>query len=191
MNKALFLDRDGVINVNHGYVYKNSEFDFIDGIFDLVKRANVLDYKVIIVTNQSGIGRGMYTESDFQALSAWMCSQFELHGASIDDVFFCPHHPEAKLAQYKQVCACRKPSPGMLLNAAEKHDIRLSESIMVGDKISDVEAANNAGLREIVWFNPRFIESNKLEDAQQQLSTLIKKGTLITMSHCLSSILSK
>jgi len=188
MNKALFLDRDGVINVNHGYVYQNRDFDFIDGIFELVKRANMQGYKVIVVTNQSGIGRGMYTESDFVALSAWMVAEFAKRDAIIDDVLFCPHHPQAPLEQYKKVCECRKPNTGMLNMAACKHHICLAKSIMVGDKLTDVEAAIKAGLREVVWFNPEFIEPDKASAAKLKVELFSSELTPITMTHSLEAI---
>lgn len=189
MNKALFLDRDGVININHGYVSKSQDFDFIEGIFDLVKRANLQGYKVIIVTNQSGIGRGMYTEADFDVLTQWMANEFTTHGAIIDDVLFCPHHPEAKLEQYKATCACRKPQAGMLFDAAVKHEIALSDSLMVGDKLSDIQAAVAAGLNAAVWFNPEFIEPNKLRASQVKIQALQATKTAIHLSHSLATIL--
>jgi D-glycero-D-manno-heptose 1,7-bisphosphate phosphatase len=189
MNKALFLDRDGVINVNHGYVYQTSDFDFIDGIFDLVQRANEQSYKVIVVTNQSGIGRGMYTEADFEALSAWMLCEFAKRGTIIDDVLFCPHHPQAKLQEYKKVCECRKPKAGMLKVAASKHNICLANSMMVGDKLSDVEAAIAAGLREVVWFNPEFIEPMQTSTAEFQAKSLSCELTSLSISHSLGAII--
>jgi D-glycero-D-manno-heptose 1,7-bisphosphate phosphatase len=189
MNKALFLDRDGVINVDHGYVYKAIDFDFIDGIFDLVKRANEQGYKVIVVTNQSGIGRGMYTESDFVELSKWMVSKFAQHGAIINDVLYCPHHPKAELEQYKKVCACRKPNSGMLNTAAAQHNISLTNSIMVGDKLSDVEAAIKAGLQEVVLFTRGFIEPIKVRAAESKIKSKYCKQTSITLTHSLCTII--
>jgi D-glycero-D-manno-heptose 1,7-bisphosphate phosphatase len=191
MNKALFLDRDGVININHGYVYRTNDFDFMHGIFDLVQRANGQGYKVIVVTNQSGIGRGMYTESDFEALSVWMLREFTKRGATIDDVLFCPHHPQAELPEYKKVCECRKPKAGMLKAAASKHNIYLANSIMVGDKLSDVEAGIEAGLREVVWFNPGFIEPTQSSTAELQAKSLCCKLTSIKTSHSLQTIITK
>jgi D-glycero-D-manno-heptose 1,7-bisphosphate phosphatase len=189
MNKALFLDRDGVINVNHGYVFQASDFDFIDGIFDLVKRANEQGYKVIVITNQSGIARGFYTESDFAELSEWMVIKFAQHGAIINDVLFCPHHPQAKVKQYKKVCECRKPNAGMLNTAAAQHNISLTNSIMVGDKLSDVEAAIKAGLQEVVWFTPGFIEPIKVRAAESKIKSKYCKQTSITLTHSLCTII--
>ena len=191
MNKALFLDRDGVINVNHGYVHLTTDFEFIDGIFDLVQRANKQGYKVIVVTNQSGIGRGMYTEADFERLSTWMVSQFAKKRAVIDDVLFCPHHPQAKLEQYRQVCECRKPKPGMLTTAAARHDISLLSSIMVGDKLSDMEAAITAGLGQAVWFDIECEDANKKSDLALTATSLLSGKTSIAVTHSLSTILAR
>lgn len=191
MNKALFLDRDGVINVNHGYVHLTTDFEFIDGIFDLVQRANKQGYKVIVVTNQSGIGRGMYTEADFKRLSAWMVSQFAKKRAVIDDVLFCPHHPQAKLDQYRQVCECRKPKPGMLTTAAARHDISLLNSIMVGDKLSDMEAAITAGLGDAVWFDLECKDANKKSALALSATSLSSEKTSIAVTHSLSTILAE
>lgn len=189
MNKALFLDRDGVINVDHGYVYQASDFDFIDGIFDLVQRANKQGYKVIVITNQSGIGRGMYTELDFAELSEWMVLKFAQRGAIINDVLFCPHHPQAILEQYKKECECRKPHPGMLNIAASKHNISLTDSIMVGDKLSDVKTAIKAGLQKVVWFAPEFIEPIKVSAAESKVKSQSCEQTSITLTHSLFTII--
>lgn len=191
MNRALFLDRDGVININHGYVYQINGFEFIDGIFELVKRANKQGYKVFVVTNQSGIGRGMYTESDFASLTEWMVASFAAKRAFIDDVFYCPHHPEAKLEQYRKVCECRKPNAGMLRDAALKHQINLKGSVMVGDKHSDMSAAAQAGLREAFWFDPDFQQTKMLNDAQSKCQSMTKNGMHITLTSSLAHILAK
>ncbi len=148
MKKALFLDRDGVINKEINYLYKKEDFVFIDGIFDLVRHYKDLDYYVIIVTNQSGIARKYYTEKDFNLLTAWMKSEFLKEEIVIDDVYFCPHHPAIS-----GKCICRKPEPGMLLEAAKMYDIDLKQSIMVGDKERDIKAGLNAGLQETYLFD--------------------------------------
>jgi D-glycero-D-manno-heptose 1,7-bisphosphate phosphatase len=153
VNKALFLDRDGVINVNHGYVGQIDSFDWIDGIFDLVKSAKGLGYKIIVVTNQSGIGRGYYSQDDFQSLTMWMQQEFANRQASIDKVYHCPHHPTEALAPFKLRCLCRKPSPGMALDAQDEFSIDLNASVMVGDKISDIEFAENAKIGKAFLLN--------------------------------------
>jgi len=154
VTKALFLDRDGVINVNHGYVYRSNDFDFIDGIFDLVLRAKELGYLVIVITNQAGIGRGFYTEADFQALSKWMCRQFKLVDATIDRVYFSPFHPTAGLGKYLKDDFSRKPKPGMILEAELDFDIDLKSSVLIGDKISDIKAGLAAGISKNILLAP-------------------------------------
>lgn len=146
MRKALFLDRDGVVNVDHGYLYKSEQFEFIDGVFEACKAFQDAGFDIVIVTNQSGIGRGYYTEQDFHALTKWMVKEFAKQGVDILDVQFCPHHPEKAIAKYLQDCECRKPAPGMLLKAINEFGIDPKASIMVGDKSSDMQAAENAGV---------------------------------------------
>lgn len=144
--KALFLDRDGVINVNHGYVSRPEQVDWVPGIFDLVGKANQLDYLVIVLTNQSGIARGYYTEKTFWDLMQWMQTEFTVRGASLNHIYFCPHHPCAGFAPYVQFCKCRKPSVGMVKQAMEEYSIDLAQSIMVGDKPIDMQMATHASI---------------------------------------------
>lgn len=142
MNKALFLDRDGVINVDSGYVYRISDFQPIEGIFDLCRNARSRGYLLIVVTNQSGIERGYFSEEDFRNLTDYMCALFIKNGAPLDDVFHCPYlnHED------------RKPNPGMFLKAAEKYKIDMAASLAVGDKARDIEAAQRAGVGRTVLF---------------------------------------
>lgn len=146
MKKVLFLDRDGIINVDHGYVYKTSEFEFVPEIFDVCIHARDLGYHIIVITNQSGIARGKYSVEEFEHLSQWMCQQFEQRGVIIDDVYHCPHHPTKGQGELLKVCDCRKPEPGMILSAAKKHHVDLKNSIFIGDKVSDMQAADAAGI---------------------------------------------
>jgi len=146
VNRALFLDRDGVINHDSGYTSSTENFQFIDGIFDLCRAAKQLGYLIIVVTNQAGIGRGYYTEADFLKLTEWMCEQFEAESAPITEVFYCPYHPEYGVGDYKKESFDRKPNPGMILQAAEKYNIDLAHSIMIGDNDSDMQAASKAGI---------------------------------------------
>lgn len=157
MKKALFLDRDGVINVEKDYIYKIEDFEFIDGIFELIKHYKSLDYYVFVVTNQSGIARKYYNEDDFNSLTLWMNKEFLKQGIKIDDVYFCPHHPDIN-----GECSCRKPHPGMLLNAVKNYNIDLSNSIMIGDKERDIDAGLNAGLFETYLFD----ESKKVQTSK-------------------------
>ena len=145
--KALFLDRDGVINVDHGYVSQPNDFEFIDDVFDVCRWFQSQGFIIVVVTNQSGIGRGYYDEKTFWELTNWMVDEFKKQGVTISDVQFCPHHPTNALVPYKQDCDCRKPQPGMLLAAAEKLDIDMSLSVMVGDKGSDMKAARSANVQ--------------------------------------------
>lgn len=143
---ALFLDRDGVINVDHGYVGRPEEFEFVDGIFDLCRVATERDYLIVVVTNQAGIGRGYYTEQEFHALSAWMCDAFLAQAIKIARVYFCPYHPEHGIGDYKRESGFRKPGPGMILEAARDFNLDLPSSVLVGDKASDVTAGMAAGV---------------------------------------------
>jgi D-glycero-D-manno-heptose 1,7-bisphosphate phosphatase len=145
-HRALFLDRDGVINHDAGYTSRVEDFHFIDGIFDLCRAARQAGYLLVVVTNQAGIGRGYYSEDDFLALTTWMRQRFVAEGAPLADVYYCPFHPEHGIGDYKQDSLDRKPHPGMLLRAAQKHSIDLKHSILVGDKDSDMQAASAAGV---------------------------------------------
>ena len=138
---ALFLDRDGVINIDYGYVHVKENFDFKPGIFNLVSKACVAGYRCIVVTNQAGIGRGLYSIEQFRSLSNWMCEQFENKGGIISAIYFSPFHPTEGQGKYLLDEHTRKPGTGMFLEALKDHNIDLTKSIMVGDKKSDVEAS--------------------------------------------------
>ena len=155
-NKALFLDRDGIINVNHGYVIKKQDIDWIPGIFDLVKDASDKGYKVIVITNQSGIGRGYYSENEFQELCVWMTAQFKDQGATIDAIYHCPHHPVSAKGKYLKQCNCRKPAPGMGLQAKGDFNLSLQNSVMVGDRMSDMEMAANGKIGRAYLFSDKY-----------------------------------
>ncbi len=141
--KAVFIDRDGVINKEVGYLHKIKDFKFIDGVFDACLYLQNLGYHLIIVTNQSGISRGYYSENDFHVVNNWMLEQFSHQDIKFLDVFFCPHGPES-------TCNCRKPQPGMFIQANDKHDIDMNNSWMVGDKEADIQAANAAGINNTI-----------------------------------------
>ena len=154
--KALFLDRDGVININHGYVHAPDQTEWVPGIFELVVDAHARGYLPIVVTNQAGIGRGLYDEAAFLDYTAWMHAQFAARGTPLLATFWCPHHPEAGIGGYRVDCDCRKPRPGMLLGAIAQFDIEPARSLMIGDKQGDLDAAAAAGvparlLREQDW----------------------------------------
>lgn len=162
---ALFLDRDGVVNVDHGYVCRPEEFEFIDGIFDLCRAAQRQGYLIIVITNQAGIGRGYYSEADFIALTDWMVERFAGEAISIDGVYFCPFHPEHGIGRYKADAACRKPNPGMILQAAEEHRIDLANSVLVGDKPSDIAAGVAAGVGRRFLYRSASSCTNGVRDA--------------------------
>jgi D-glycero-D-manno-heptose 1,7-bisphosphate phosphatase len=147
MNRpAIFLDRDGVINVERNYVYRIADFEFMPGIFDLCRTAQDAGFVPIVVTNQAGIGRGYYTEDDFQRITEWMLEEFRLRGIVIGRVYHCPFHPAAGLGEYRRESFDRKPNPGMILKARDDFALDLASSVLVGDKDSDVEAGRAAGV---------------------------------------------
>jgi len=141
--KTIFLDRDGVINHEVGYLHKIEDFRFINGVFEACLYFKSLDYEIVVVTNQSGISRGFYTKKDFDKVNKWMINQFSLQGIYIRGVYFCPHGPEDK-------CNCRKPKPGMFLDAKEEHNIDMKKSWMIGDKEADIQAAHRAGITNTI-----------------------------------------
>jgi D-glycero-D-manno-heptose 1,7-bisphosphate phosphatase len=158
LQSAVFLDRDGVINTNHGHVNKREDFDFIDGIFDVARYAHQQEYKLIVITNQAGIGRGYYTEEDFHQLTDWMCEQFSAEGAQIDRVYFSPYHPTAGIGKYLKDDFSRKPQPGMILQARAELDLDLASSVLIGDKASDIQAGIAAGIGRNLLFSPQRLE---------------------------------
>jgi D-glycero-D-manno-heptose 1,7-bisphosphate phosphatase len=137
--KIIFLDRDGVINKEVEYLHKIDDFIFINGVFEACTHFQNLGYGIVIITNQSGIGRGLYKNKDFKTLNKWMLEEFKDNDIEILDVFHCPHGPDS-------LCKCRKPMPGMLLEAKIKHKINMQDSWMIGDKEVDIIAANRAGI---------------------------------------------
>jgi D-glycero-D-manno-heptose 1,7-bisphosphate phosphatase len=167
--QTLFLDRDGVINVDYAYVHRPENFEFLPGIFDLVRSANDLGYAVVVVTNQAGIGRGFYSELDFHSLTQWMLDQFRQHASRIDAVYFSPFHPEHGVGEYKRESSCRKPGPGMLLRAAEDLDLDLDRSIILGDKPSDLAAGVAAGVPHR-WLLTNSVE--QCDEATERVSSL-------------------
>lgn len=142
-HKALFLDRDGTINVDYGYVYQPEKFELINGIIDLCRKAQELGYLIIVITNQSGIGRGYFNDEAFQKLNRYMIDIFAKQGITIADVFYCPDLDGPR----------RKPECGMFLEAKRKHNIDMAASISVGDKERDVEASKKAGVGKNLLFN--------------------------------------
>jgi len=146
---AAFLDRDGVLNVDRGYVYRPEDLQWIDGAAAAIRLLNEAGYHVIVITNQSGIARGLYTESDMHRLHDYMRGELARQGARIDAIYYCPHHPEGTVARYTMTCRCRKPGTGMLEQAAAEFAIDLGRSFFIGDKDADMQAAAAFNIRGI------------------------------------------
>lgn len=149
MKRAVFIDRDGTINIEKDYLYLIADFEFIPGTAKAIRLLNEAGFLVVVVTNQSGVARGYYTEEDVHHLHRHIASQLEQVGSRVDAWYYCPHHPAGR-GSYALPCRCRKPQPGMLLEAARRFDIDLESSIMIGDKLADVEAGKAAGCRTIL-----------------------------------------
>lgn len=149
MKRAVFLDRDGTINVEKEYLYQIAEFELIPGAAEAIQLFNRAGIMVVVVTNQSGVARGFYTEDDVENLHRHISRTLERHGAHIDAWLYCPHHPDGR-GSYALPCTCRKPSPGMLLEAARRYDIDLQNSAMIGDKRADIDAGKAVGCRTIL-----------------------------------------
>jgi D-glycero-D-manno-heptose 1,7-bisphosphate phosphatase len=164
LNRALFLDRDGVVNVERNYVHSNEAFQFQDGIFDLCWAAQSLGYLLIVVTNQAGIARGYYTEADFHRLTDWMIQQFAEKQIRIAAVYYAPTHPVHGIGPYKVDSPDRKPGPGMLLRAQADFDLDLAASVLVGDRSSDIRAAEAAGVATRILLRSEVSAGEGLEE---------------------------
>jgi D-glycero-D-manno-heptose 1,7-bisphosphate phosphatase len=151
MTKALFLDRDGVINVDRDYVYRIEDFEFIDGIFDLCRAARGQGFELVVITNQAGIARGYFTEDDFAHVTRWMIDAFAREQVTIAKVYNCPFHPDAPIARYRADSFDRKPNPGMLLRAREELSLDLASSVLIGDRLTDIEAGRRAGVGRLCY----------------------------------------
>jgi D-glycero-D-manno-heptose 1,7-bisphosphate phosphatase len=147
---AAFIDRDGVINEERDYVSRIEDFFLLPGVIQGLAKLRDAGYALVVVTNQSGIGRGLYSEADYERLSAHMRQQLAEYGIELSGVYHCPHHPTASVGAYRVECSCRKPKPGMLHDAARDLGLSLPESVLVGDKVSDIEAGRRAGLGRCV-----------------------------------------
>lgn len=148
--RAVFLDRDGTINVEKNYLHRIEDFEFIAGAPEAIKRLNDAGFLVIVVTNQSGVARGYYEIEAVHRLHAFLDKELARVGAHVDAYFVCPHHPEEGVGEYRCDCHCRKPMPGMLIEAERKFGIDLAASFMIGDKLADVEAALKGGCKPLL-----------------------------------------
>lgn len=167
---ALFLDRDGVINIDHAYVNRKDNFEFVEGIFDLCRSAKQLGFLICVVTNQAGIGRGYYSEKDFLELTGWMCTVFKEQGCEISKVYFCPSHPEHGIGVYKTDSYFRKPNPGMILQAAKELNIDLTKSILIGDKETDIQAGISSGIICNLLLSTKLADTHKNTTATKVVS---------------------
>ena len=171
--KTIFLDRDGVINKDVNYAYKIVDFEFIDDIFEVCIYFQKLGYQIIVITNQSGIHRGYYSDNDFQILTEWMLDQFTQKGVNLLDFFYCPHGPKSN-------CKCRKPQPGMLLEAKAKHNIDMEHSWMIGDNEIDIIAANKAGINNTILLKIDHKFNQSSSNAKIILDSLLQTKQAIT-----------
>lgn len=144
--KVAFLDRDGVINEDYGYVGTKERFDFIPGSIEAMLDINKAGYEIILITNQAGIAKGHYSIRDYLSLTEHYTEHLLARGVSILEVYFCPHHPAGTLSEYSTECVCRKPNPGMILRAVDEFNVDLSESFVIGDKYTDLQSGLRAGL---------------------------------------------
>lgn len=163
-NKALFLDRDGVINRDFGHVYEIEKFELIDNIVILIKKAMECSYKIIVVTNQAGIGRKIYTIDQFKKITEYMKALLLKYDCKIDAVYYCPYHPTKGVGEYLKESFDRKPNPGMLLKAKKDFNIDMKKSIFIGDNLSDMKAGISSSVKTNILFNENKIKT--FEDNQ-------------------------
>ncbi len=172
--KALFLDRDGVINVDKHYVYRIQDCEFVDGIFDFCMQAKKDDYKLIVITNQAGIAKNIYSKEAYFNLRNYIHDIFVKRGCPLDGEYYCPYHPQAILKEYRYESTDRKPNPGMILKAAKDFNIDLKQSILIGDKESDILAAKRAGIGTTI----RFVTEGNVYEPQASQATYVWTNTL-------------
>ena len=168
MNKAIFLDRDGTINYEKGYLYKIEDFEIIPGVLDALRLLQLANYKLIIITNQSGIARGYYDIADFKKLNNWMVETLKKEGVFIDDVYYCPHHPDAVIEKYRKKCNCRKPKTGLFRRAITDYNLDIDLCFAIGDKLRDCSICTNTGCKG-------FLISNNEE---KKIIEEVKKGLI-------------
>jgi D-glycero-D-manno-heptose 1,7-bisphosphate phosphatase len=180
--RAAFLDRDGVVNRDIGYLSRWEDFEFLPGALQAMRRLHDAGYALVIVTNQSGIARGYYSEADYQALTARLRGALATAGCPAAGIYHCPHHPEGRISDYAIECDCRKPQPGMLLQAARELNLNPAASFMVGDKLADAQAGRAAGVGQIYLVR----SGHTLEDGAE----IAADGVFADLAECVSALLS-
>ena len=174
MNKAVFLDRDGTIVEDVGYLNNPQQLKFIPGSIEAIKKLNEKGYKVVVITNQSGIARGLISEDMLQTIDKTLHKWILNGGAHLDGVYYCPHHPEHGVYPYRQVCECRKPHPGLIKRAHRELDIDLTQSFMIGDKDSDIEAGKRAGTKTVFVNSGQGNEKNLSQNPDHKSANLLE-----------------
>ena len=184
MRRAAFLDRDGTINLEKEYLYRVDEFEFVPGAPEGIRLLNKAGFFVAVVTNQSGVARGYYTEEDVENLHRFISAELAKIGAFVDAWMYCPHYPLGE-GKYAVECSCRKPLPGILLEAARKFDIDLSVSVMIGDKLTDMETARAAGCRAaLVRSGYGSLEESKLFSGVEVFDDLFNAAVELSKRAC-------
>lgn len=173
VNKAVFLDRDGTLNIDYGYVHEIDNFKFINGAIDTLRKLKEMGYLLVLVTNQSGIARGYFSEKQFLQLTEWMDWSLAEQGVELDGIYYCPHHPDGK-GEYNENCDCRKPKSGMLLQAIEELKIDPAQSVMVGDKVDDLKAGIGAKVKTNVLVRTgKFVTEEGIAIADYVLDSIV------------------
>jgi len=177
VNKAVFLDRDGTIIEDVGYLNNPAEIKFIPGSIEAIKMLNENGFKVVVITNQSGVARGLIAEDMLQTIDKIIQKKILNGHAHLDRIYYCPHHPEAGHYPYKQECGCRKPAPGMIQKAQKDLNIDLAKSFMIGDKISDIEAGQRVGMKNILVLSGRGqVEKERIKTSPDFIAQNLKQA---------------
>ncbi|MBO4300318.1 MAG: D-glycero-beta-D-manno-heptose 1,7-bisphosphate 7-phosphatase [Desulfovibrio sp.] len=186
LRRAVFLDRDGTLNEDLGYVHQKEDWHWLPGVVETLKRLHTAGYLLVVVSNQSGLAREMYTENDLHSLETWVCEDLVSHGTCIDAWYHCPHLPEIT-----GPCTCRKPQPGLLLQAANDLHIDLANSWMVGDKVSDVQAGLAAGCHCLLLRHSEKVDSTDIPEQVAVVPHLAAAGVHILAPQWRSSSLAR
>jgi D-glycero-D-manno-heptose 1,7-bisphosphate phosphatase len=181
MNKAAFIDRDGVINEDRAYVHRAADFELIPGSVEALRALRTAGFLLVVITNQSGIARGLFSEADYRELEAHMRERLATAGVSLDSIQYCPHLPDAPIPQYRLDCECRKPRGGMIRTAAGLLNIDTSQSVLIGDRKADVEAGRAAGVGRCF-----LVRSGQLLSAGD---ALLADGVFADLAQCVSELL--